>query len=188
MKTNHLILTALLTGTLALAGCDRDGGMDTTADRANTGTDTGTGTGAGTGQATDLDTPPGMTGTERDAWGDTQAGAENINVTDVHLGTEVDDNHAVTSPQTAFASDDENIHLSVTTVSDSNAPATATIGVRWTFEDGQLIDERSAALEFTDRDTTSFHVNNTDGWPMGTYNVEVTLNGEAVERRQFTIQ
>ncbi len=176
MTSKHLFLAALLAGTVALAGCNRDAGMDTTADRAATGTDA-------------LETPPGMSADTPPAMrDDTQADAGNVTVTDVLLGTEVDDSQSVTSPQTSFAADDETIHVAVTTVSDSNAPATATIGVRWTFQDGQLIDERSAALEFTGTDTTSFRVNNTEGWPMGSYNVEVTLNGETVETRQFTIQ
>jgi len=176
MTSKHLFLAALLAGTVALAACNRDAGMDTTADRAATGTDT-------------LETPPGMTtDTPADTRDDLGADAANVSVTEVQLGTEVDDNSAVTSPQTAFASDDETIHVAITTVSDSNAPATATIGVRWTFQDGQLLDERSQALEFTGTDTTSFYVENDEGWPMGTYNVEVTLNGETVETRQFTIQ
>lgn len=176
MTSKHLFLAALLASTVALAACNRDAGMDTTADRAGTGTDT-------------LETPPGMTtDTPADTRDDVGADAANVSVTEVQLGTEVDDNSAVTSPQTAFASDDETIHVAITTVSDSNAPATATIGVRWTFQDGQLLDERSQALEFTGTDTTSFYVENDEGWPMGTYNVEVTLNGETVETRQFTIQ
>lgn len=176
MTPKHLFLAALLASTVALAACNRDAGMDTTADRAETGTET-------------LETPPGMaTDAAEDVRDDARADAHSVSVTQVQLGTEVDNDSAVTSPQTAFASDDNTIHVAVTTVSDSNAPATATIGVRWTFEDGQLIDERSAALEFTGTDTTSFHVENAEGWPMGTYNVEITLNGETVETRQFTIQ
>src|SRR5690606_1826524 len=170
MTSKHLFLAALLAGTVALAACNRDAGMDTTADRAATGTDT-------------LETPPGMTtDPPADTRDDLGADAANVSVTEVQLGTEVDDNSAVTSPpppvtevqlgtevddnsavtspQTAFASDDETIHVAITTVSDSNAPATATIGVRWTFQDGQLLDERSQALEFTGTDTTSFYVEN----------------------------
>ena len=175
MTSKHLFLAALLAGTVALAACNRDAGMDTTADRAATGNDM-------------LETPPGMTEAERNAATDLGADAANVTITDVHLGTEVDDNRAVLSPQTSFSANDETIHVAITTVSASNAPATATLGVRWTFQDGQLIDERSAALEFTGTDTTDFHVENTEGWPMGSYNVEITLNGQAVETRQFTIQ
>ena len=159
MKT-HLLLAAVLAGSFVLASCNRDGGMDTTADPA--GSDTNA-----------LESPPGMTDAPADAPAEPQADAADV---------------TVTSPQTAFASDDETIHVSITTVSSADAPATATLGVRWTYEDGQLIDERSAALQFTGTDATSFHVNNPEGWPMGTYDVEVTLNGEPVETRQFTIQ
>lgn len=174
MKT-HLLLAAVLAGSFVLASCNRDGGMDSTADPA--GSDT-----------TALESPPGMTDAPADAPAEPQADAADVTVTDVLFGTEVDADERVTSPQTAFASDDETIHVSITTVSSADAPATATLGVRWTYEDGQLIDERSAALQFTGPDATSFHVNNPEGWPMGTYDVEVTLNGEPVETRQFTIQ
>ena len=111
-----------------------------------------------------------------------------VEVTDVQLGTEVGDDRGVTSPQTSFAADDDTIFAAVTTTSDSTSPATAALGVRWTYQDGQLIDERTETLNFTGRDITNFRVSNAEGWPMGSYNVEITLDGNVVENRQFTIQ
>ena len=60
--------------------------------------------------------------------------------------------------------------------------------MRWTYQDGQLIDERTETLNFTGRDITNFRVSNAEGWPMGSYSVEITLDGNVVENRQFTIQ
>jgi hypothetical protein len=165
MKTRHLLLAALLTGTVALSACNRDSDVDTTADRAP---------GA-------LETPPTMTP-------EPTAPAAVVEVTDVQLGTEVGDDRGVTSPQTSFAADDDTIFAAVTTTSDSTSPATAALGVRWTYQDGQLIDERTETLNFTGRDITNFRVSNAEGWPMGSYNVEITLDGNVVENRQFTIQ
>src|SRR5690554_6252692 len=105
MKNSHLIIAALLAGSIVLAGCSRDEPVDSTAAPAATGA---------------LETPPAMS-PEPEA-------AAVVQVTDLQLGTEVGDDRNVTSPQTAFAANDETIFASVTTTSDSSSPATGTLG------------------------------------------------------------
>src|SRR5690606_15069207 len=115
MKT-HLLLAAVLAGSFVLASCNRDGGMDSTADPAVRDT-------------IGRESPIGMTDARADAAAEPQAAAAAVTGTDVLFGTEVDADERVTSPQTAFASDDETIHVSITTVSSADAPATATLCV-----------------------------------------------------------
>jgi len=162
MKSN-LIIIALLAGAIALAGCRQDAPVETTAEPAAPGA---------------LEIPPAMT---------TEPETASAQVTGVEVGNRVDDEGAVAEAQTGFASDDPSIFATVTTSSDSGIPASGNLAARWTYQDGQLVDERSVALSFTGEDTTTFRIDNDEGWPAGSYTVEIILDGEVVETREFTI-
>lgn len=165
MKPSHLIITALLAGGVALAGCRQEAPVETTAEPAAPGA---------------LEVPPGMTAEEPQA--------PVVEVTGVRLGTEVDENEAVTEDQTDFAADDDTIFATVTTNSEAAVPASGNLAVRWTYQDGQLVDERSVALSFVGQDASTFRIVNEEGWPAGTYALEVRLDGEVVQTHEFSIQ
>lgn len=167
MKTSNLIVAALLAGSIALAACGRDETPAATEPAA---------TGA-------LETPPAMTPEP-----EPEAVTASVNVSDVQLGTEVAADRTVTSPQTSFAADTETIYAAITTNNSADGEAMGTLGVRWTFQDGQLVDESSETVAFTGQDVTNFRISNPDAWPTGTYTLEVTIDGEVVETREFTVQ
>lgn len=73
----------------------------------------------------------------------------------------------------------------VVTTEGTNAGATLT--ARWTFEDGQLVEESTHAIQSAGTDYTEFHVSKPDGWPKGKYTVEILLDGKSVERRSFDV-
>ena len=55
-------------------------------------------------------------------------------------------------------------------------------------EDGQVVDESSRTIAPTGAEVTEFHVSKPDGWPAGAYEVAISLDGQAVETRSFTVE
>ena len=50
------------------------------------------------------------------------------------------------------------------------------------------MDERTESIAFRGNDVTNFRVSNPDAWPTGTYTVEVSIDGEVVETREFSVE
>ena len=78
----------------------------------------------------------------------------------------------------------ETIYVSVNT---EGAAPNATLKARWTFQDGQVVKESSQTIAPTGTAVTEFHVSNPAGWPVGSYKVEVFLNGSSVETESFKV-
>ena len=107
-----------------------------------------------------------------------------VQVTEVALGKAVGADKAVTEAATTFEPTDT-IYVSVRT---SGTAPSATLAARWTFEDGQVVDESSRTIAPTGAEVTEFHVSKPDGWPAGAYEVAISLDGQAVETRSFTVE
>lgn len=157
------ILTAALLGAIALVGCRQQ--EDTAATPTS---------------------PPTTAPAQAD---EPAAPAATVTVTDVQLGTEAAENEAVAEPKTSFAPTDDTIIASVSTAtSDPSASVDGELVARWTYQDGQLVDESSEMLTFSETGVTNFRINNPEPWPEGQYKLEVLLNGDVVETREFTIE
>ena len=127
---------------------------------------------AGCGRKTD---PGGTTGT---------TGTTTVKVTDVALGRAIGGDKAISDSTDKFRPNDT-IYASVTT--DGSAPS-ATLRARWTFEDGQAVDESSRTIAPNNRERTEFHISKPNGWPAGKYKLEVFLNDQSVETKTFEVQ
>ncbi len=157
-----LALAAALLGTLALAGCNRDAPAPAPPPAA---------------EPAPAPTAPAPA-----------PQAQAVTVTAVDLGNAVGADNRVTAPATSFAKTDT-IHATVaTSASDPATPANGTLTARWTYQDGQLVDELSQDYQFTGTGHTTFQVSNPDGWPAGTYKLEVLMDGQVVQTREFSVQ
>lgn len=107
-----------------------------------------------------------------------------VTVTEVELGRSVGGNKRVIEKVEIFLPNDT-IHASVLTT--GSAPS-ATLKARWTYEDGQLVNESEQAIAATGNDATEFHIFKPDGWPAGKYKLEVFLNGMPVQTREFEVK
>jgi hypothetical protein len=159
-------LAAALLGTVALAGCNREAPAPAP--------------------------PPAAEPAPAPAPADTAPApapqAPAVTVTSVDLGNAIGADNRVTTPATSFAKADT-IHATVaTSAADPSTPANGTLTARWTYQDGQLVDELSQDYEFTGTGHTTFQVSNPDGWPTGTYKLEVLMDGEVVQTREFAVQ
>lgn len=118
--------------------------------------------------------------------GNTTAGAQtsNVRVTDVTLGRGVGTDRRITDQTTEFRSGDT-IYASVVTEGTANS---VTLTARWTFEDGQVVDESSRTVSPSGTEVTEFHISNPQGWPRGRYQVEVRVDGSASTTREFEVR
>ena len=112
------------------------------------------------------------------------AAAEAVSVTSVDLGTAVGPDQKATSPTTTFGPKDT-IYASVAT---TGTATNATLGAKWTFQDGQTVNDSSQTIAPTGPAVTTFHISKPDGWPAGNYKVEISLNGSPVSSKDFTVQ
>ena len=106
-----------------------------------------------------------------------------VRVTDVDLGLGVGPDKRVTDKTDSFRPS-ETIYVSVKT---EGASPSATLKARWTFQDGQVVQESSQTIAPTGTAVTEFHVSNPAGWPKGAYKVEVFLNGSSMETESFKV-
>jgi hypothetical protein len=105
-------------------------------------------------------------------------------VTTVELGKAIDPGKRVTAHATTFAPGDT-IYTSV--VSEGAAPEVS-ISTRWTYEDGQVVDESTQVIAPAGPAATEFHISKPDGWPSGRYKLEVSANGQPVATKEFSVQ
>lgn len=107
-----------------------------------------------------------------------------VTVTGLELGRSIGGDKRVTEKVDQFSSNDV-IYASVLT---SGASTSAMLKARWTFEDGQLVDETEQAIAPTGDAATEFHISKPDGWPAGKYRVEVFLNGSSTQTMEFQVK
>ena len=103
-----------------------------------------------------------------------------LDVTDVALGRSIGPDNRVVEEIGDFAPADT-IYATV----ETEGTGSGTLTARYTFEDGQVIDEGSQSV--SGAGVTEFHVSNPDGWPAGHYEVIISVDGEEVERSGFDV-
>lgn len=107
-----------------------------------------------------------------------------VRVTDVSLGRAIGGDKAITDGTDKFRPNDT-IYASVAT--DGTA-SSATVRAKWTFEDGQTVDESTRTIAPGGRERTEFHIAKPNGWPAGKYKLEVFLNDQSAETKTFEVQ
>jgi hypothetical protein len=107
-----------------------------------------------------------------------------VQVTDVTMGRALGSDKSVTDRTETFQPNDT-IYASVATTGSAQS---ATLRARWTFEDGQLVDEATRTIAPNDRERTEFHISKPDGWPAGKYKLEVFLDDRAAEAKTFEVK
>jgi hypothetical protein len=107
-----------------------------------------------------------------------------VSVSSVDLGTAVGPDQKVTAPTTTFSPKDT-IYAAVAT--DGTA-ANAVLNAKWTYQDGQTVNESSQTIAPNGPAVTSFHISKPDGWPAGNYKVEISLDGHPVATKDFSVK
>jgi hypothetical protein len=107
-----------------------------------------------------------------------------IQVTKVELGNELDSDKRIKAPATTFSTKDT-IFASVVT---EGIGAPAELGAKWTFQDGQVVNETKRPIAPSAVAVTEFSIQKPDGWPAGDYKLEISLDGKPVDTKTFKIQ
>jgi hypothetical protein len=107
-----------------------------------------------------------------------------LHVMSVTLGRTINPDKRVADATEEFAPT-ETVYASVETM--GSAPS-ATLAARWTFEDGQVVDETSQTIAPDGPAVTEFHVTKPSGWPTGTYKLEIMLDGKTATTKTFTVR
>lgn len=171
MITQPLILVVSVAAALALGACNKTNDSVST-----TGTPSSAMTAAPASTVAPTAMPPAMAPA-----GAATAGA--VSVTSVDVGTSVDATNRVTAASSSFAPKDD-IYASVVT----NGNGQAKLDARWTFQDGQVVNEDSKTIDATGEQATTFKINKPGGFPPGDYKVEISLNGNMVSSKDFSVK
>ena len=109
--------------------------------------------------------------------------ARALTITDVTLGKHIGADKKITDGTDEFAPKDS-IFASVHTTGNKATKLTA----RWTFQDGQVVDERSEMLTPTGDAYTQFFIAKPTAWPKGKYTLHVILDGAEAKTKDFTVK
>lgn len=111
-----------------------------------------------------------------------------VAVTGVDLGTAVGADMKVTAPATTFAPKDTIIAAVSTSTNDPAGTVAGKLGAKWSFQDGQVVNEETKDVNFMGSGATDFQISKPDGWPTGKYKLEVMLDGNVVQTREFEVK
>jgi hypothetical protein len=112
------------------------------------------------------------------------ATATPVSVTDLKVGRALGADKRLTDETDEFRPADV-IYAVVET--RGTGPNTA-LQARWTYQDGQLVDESSRNISASGEDVTEFHISKPSGWPKGKYKVQILLNGAPAESEEFEVK
>lgn len=71
---------------------------------------------------------------------------------------------------------------------DGSSPG-ATLAAKWTYQDGQTVEESSQTIAPTGGETVhEFHIQKATAWPAGNYKVEILLDGVSAGSKDFAIK
>jgi hypothetical protein len=107
-----------------------------------------------------------------------------LEVEEIDIGRSLNADKSIGDNTASFKPNDT-IYVSVKT--EGSAPS-AQLKTRWTYSDGQVVDESTQTISPTGAARTEFHIAKPDGFPAGNYKVEVYLNGQAAGTKEFEVE
>lgn len=99
----------------------------------------------------------------------------------VQMGRSLNSDHSVGNHTTSFKPGDT-MNLAVLT----SGPGSGVITVRWLYA-GRLVTEQTREVSYRDDAATDFHIQNSGGFPVGAYAVEVIVDGEPYVTRPLRV-
>jgi hypothetical protein len=107
-----------------------------------------------------------------------------LQITDVKVGKAVDTDKKITDETDDFLPHDT-VFVSVHTTGAGNGAA---IGTRFNFEDGKVVSDKNETISPATDAYTEFHLAKTSGLKLGKYTLHVTLNGQEIQSKDFTVK
>lgn len=103
---------------------------------------------------------------------------------ELRVGKAVNADKSVSTDIGTFAPGDT-IYASVTT---SGSSASTPIRALWTYQDGQVVSDDTQTISGTGSDMTEFHIAKPDGFPAGSYKLEIFIDGRTAMNRNFDVR
>jgi hypothetical protein len=106
-------------------------------------------------------------------------------VTSVDLGKSIGADLRIKDAATSFG-----LHDTIyAAISSEGVSPKATLKARWTFgAKGTLVNEETRDISPNGPAVTEFHITKPSGWPVGTYTLEVSVDGSPVATKEFAVQ
>jgi hypothetical protein len=110
--------------------------------------------------------------------------ADALEVVEIDLGKGIQTDKTIRDETDDFARRDT-IFASVRT---NGAAENATLTARWTYQDGQVVDERTETISPMGETHTVFYIAQPTGLPTGNYTLLVLLNGAETQKKEFEVK
>lgn len=107
-----------------------------------------------------------------------------VSVTDMKLGRGLGADKRLTDETDKFRPAD----VIYAVVETQGAGPNTALQARWTYQDGQVVNEASRNISAAGEDVTEFHISKPSGWPKGKYTVQILLNGAPVKSKEFEVK
>ena len=104
-----------------------------------------------------------------------------LHAANIQVGRAINPDGSVGAPSTLFKPN-ETIYVSVLT----DAAGKGTISVKWMYGD-RVIDEPTKQVSLKGPGATAFQMQNSGGFPEGSYSVEVFVDGVSAGKRNFKV-
>ena len=109
-----------------------------------------------------------------------------VSVANISLGKALGADKKVAAATDTFAKADT-IYAVVETTGSGNA----TLKAKWTYHRGDKtapVSEGSQTISATGPAASEFHISKPDGWPLGDYQVEISLDDKPVGTKKFVVK
>jgi hypothetical protein len=109
--------------------------------------------------------------------------AEPVRITGIELGSTINTDNTVSSPNVTFPPN-ATVYASIAT----EGTGSGTLASRWIGADDQVFTEQTQSINPTKPAYFEFHFVAPGGWPKGRHKVVFTLNGGGTRTREFEIR
>jgi hypothetical protein len=107
-----------------------------------------------------------------------------VRVSHIDMGRSLTADKTINDKTDSFKPNDT-IYASIAT---EGTAASATLKARWTYQDGQSVNESTQTIAPTGDARSEFHISKADGWPPGKYKLEVFVNGSSAATKDFEVE
>ena len=108
--------------------------------------------------------------------------SEPVRFETIQLGRALNPDNSVGAHTTRFKPDDT-VYVALL----SEHPGSGTVTVRWKLN-GQTVSEGKRDVSYTRAAATEFHLQNSGGFPPGSYRVEILVNDQPAGTREFRVE
>ena len=108
--------------------------------------------------------------------------SEPLNVVGIQTGKSLNSDHSIGTHAATFRPNDP-MYVSVL----SNGRGKGTITVKWTFA-GRELQTLTKKVSYNGQAATDFRFVAADGFPIGDYTIEVTVDGKTIESRRVKVE